>query len=224
MGEAGNWGHFLSINNGTNKSVSGKNKSVSGNNKSVPGTNNSVSGNNKNVLGTNKSVSGNKSQGLSGKTQLWIIGVHMLAVRGVTKECSWRRPIERIGQRDVALNRSPTARHGALRLQQGTSSATSLTPHWLLQGHAPNRLLPQLHSLVIPTVVAYSYFVILAYPPIHKPYKACHDERDCGTERLNEMQKKGSLPKLGSLGESVSRSDMRSQYEDHETLVTVKSI
>ncbi|KAG8316739.1 hypothetical protein J6590_043275 [Homalodisca vitripennis] len=52
----------------------------------------------------------------------------------------------------IPTHASPTARHGALRLQRGTSSATSLTPHWLLQGHAPNRLLPQLHSLAIPTV------------------------------------------------------------------------
>ncbi|KAG8302017.1 hypothetical protein J6590_040293 [Homalodisca vitripennis] len=35
----------------------------------------------------------------------------------------------------------------------GASLATSLSTHWLPQGHAPNRLLPQLYFLVIPTVV-----------------------------------------------------------------------
>ncbi|KAG8325953.1 hypothetical protein J6590_054166 [Homalodisca vitripennis] len=47
-----------------------------------------------------------------------------------------------------------TARYIALRFKRGTKLATSLSPHWLPQGHAPNRLLPQLHSLVTPTVVA----------------------------------------------------------------------
>ncbi|KAG8285047.1 G-protein coupled adenosine receptor activity protein [Homalodisca vitripennis] len=50
-------------------------------------------------------------------------------------------------------NTSTAAWHGSLQLQRRISLATSLSPRWLLQGHAPNRLLPQLHSLVAPTVV-----------------------------------------------------------------------